>query len=450
MAGGGHNRRSISATEEVTTMDSAVGPRLDDIINTAQRAAMAGRMDEAARAWEHVLARSPEHPLALFFLGQHALAGKDMKAARELLQRAALGAPKEPAIPLNLAFVFRATGEVQAEADALTRALVIDPYFYPALVAKAMLYERMGQRRSAAEIYVNVLKIAPPDDQLPAGMRSAIAHAREVVSENASQLQDYLRGRLGPIEERHGGDNLERFHECRDAVVGTKKTYVHEPTMLNFPRLPAIQFYERAQFPWLEGIEAQTDVIRDELQVLLREHSKDFAPYVNHAPGAPLNQWAELQQSKKWSALFLWKDGARVEQHCKICPKTVAALEALPLAHIPGYSPCGFFSALQPHTRIPPHTGVTNVRAIVHLPLILPGRCYFRVGNETREWKLGEALVFDDTIEHEAWNDSDQLRVVFIFDIWNPGLSQAERELVCELLSATRDYYGGPQADFSH
>jgi len=70
------------------------------------------------------------------------------------------------------------------------------------------------------------------------------------------------------------------------------------------------------------------------------------------------------------------------------------------------------FSLLAPHTRIPSHYGDTNARLVGHLPLILPGNCRFRVGNEIREWRYGEAWLFDDTIEHEAWNDSDEVRVI--------------------------------------
>jgi aspartate beta-hydroxylase len=434
----------------MTTIDMGGDTRVNDLMQGAERAAMAGRMDEAARLWGQVLATSPDHPKALFYLGQHELHHKDFKSARELFERAAKGAPKEPGIPLNLSFVFRGLGDVNAEADAITRALVIDPYFYPALLSKGMLLERAGQRRSAAQVYTNLLKIVPPDDQLPPSLRAPIAHTRDVVRQNAAELDAFLRDRLGPVQQRHRMEKLDRFEECKDATIGTKKIFVHQPSFLNFPRLPAIQFFDRELFPWLKDIEAQTDVIREELLALLREKNKGFVPYVSHPPGVPLNQWAELHNSEKWSALFLWHDGKRVDEHCKICPKTAAALEALPRANVPGYAPCGFFSALLPHTHIPPHTGVTNVRSIVHLPLILPGSCYFRVGNDTREWKMGEAWVFDDTIEHEARNDSDQLRVILIFDIWNPGLSLAERELICELLDATSDYYGGPEADFSH
>ena len=94
------------------------------------------------------------------------------------------------------------------------------------------------------------------------------------------------------------------------------------------------------------------------------------------------------------------------------------------------------FSLLAPHTRIPPHTGVANTRLVCHLPLIVPPGCGFRVGETIREWREGEAFVFDDTIEHEAWNDSDQLRVVLILDLWPPALSEAERVAVSAAIGA--------------
>jgi aspartyl/asparaginyl beta-hydroxylase (cupin superfamily) len=100
------------------------------------------------------------------------------------------------------------------------------------------------------------------------------------------------------------------------------------------------------------------------------------------------------------------------------------------------------FSVLQPKTRIPSHTGVSNTRLVVHLPLILPPDCRFRVGNETRAWRDGEAWVFDDTIEHEAWNDSDRPRTILIFDIWSPYLSAAERELIARVTAAADAFNG--------
>jgi aspartate beta-hydroxylase len=101
------------------------------------------------------------------------------------------------------------------------------------------------------------------------------------------------------------------------------------------------------------------------------------------------------------------------------------------------------FSLLKPKTRIPPHNGVTNVRLVTHLALIIPEDCGFRVGNDTRQWVPGRAWVFDDTIEHEAWNESDKLRVVLIFDIWHPHLTPPERALITALTAGVNAFSGG-------
>jgi aspartyl/asparaginyl beta-hydroxylase (cupin superfamily) len=118
------------------------------------------------------------------------------------------------------------------------------------------------------------------------------------------------------------------------------------------------------------------------------------------------------------------------------------AVHKLPQAQVDLRSPTAIFSVLKPHTHIPPHTGVANFRLVVHLPLVLPANCRFRVGGETREWRLGQGWVFDDTIEHEAWNDSDQTRIIFICDIWNPRLSEDERAAIRAVITATDAFKG--------
>ena len=169
----------------------------------------------------------------------------------------------------------------------------------------------------------------------------------------------------------------------------------------------------------------------------------DFAPYIAYPKGAPVNQWGELNHSRKWSSLWLWKDGARQDTVCDRCPQTAALLESLPLCRQDGFAPTAVFSALQARTHIPAHTGASNVRLLTHLPLILPGPARFRVGNTVRDWKMGQAWVFDDTIEHEAWNDADQMRVILIFDIWNPFLSEAEQTLITAMMQAQRSFTSG-------
>jgi aspartate beta-hydroxylase len=155
----------------------------------------------------------------------------------------------------------------------------------------------------------------------------------------------------------------------------------------------------------------------------------------------PLDQWAELNHSRRWSAFYLWRDGKPMEEHLRRCPRTAQLLACLPLLDIPGYAPTAFFSILDAKSHIPAHTGVTNTRVIVHMPLIIPPACRFRVGSTTREWRPGEAWVFDDSIEHEAWNDSDVPRAILILDVWNPYLTTAERDLVSATVTGIARYY---------
>jgi aspartyl/asparaginyl beta-hydroxylase (cupin superfamily) len=154
-----------------------------------------------------------------------------------------------------------------------------------------------------------------------------------------------------------------------------------------------------------------------------------------------VNQWQELNHSSRWSAYHLWRNGQPVEENLESCPATAKLLEDVELCELGGIGPNVFFSALAPKTRVPPHHGATNARVIAHLPLIVPEDCGLRVGFEERCWREGEILVFDDTIENEAFNDSNELRVVMSFDLWNPLLSDADRQ-VAKILAETRRSFG--------
>jgi aspartyl/asparaginyl beta-hydroxylase (cupin superfamily) len=348
--------------------------------------------------------------------------------------------PADPQIKLDKALALRLQGNLAAALTALDAALAIDPYFFLALLSKGSVLEQMGKRRVAAQVYRNALTIAPRAENTPAAFQEPIRQARRVVEEDARDQARYLRERLGDLRARFPHEPLERIDECADIMAGTKRVYNAEPVQMHVPRLPAIPFFDRGHFPWLEQLEVETEAIRQELSVLLAEGLPGFAPYVDYEPGTPENQFKELNRSNRWSSLWLWRDGKRQAPAVARCPHTARVLEQLPLADQPGFAPTALFSALAPYTRIPAHTGSTNARLVVHLPLILPGPAGFRVGNERREWRIGEAWVFDDTIEHEAWNDSDETRIILIFDIWNPLLSAAEREMICELLAARQEW----------
>ena len=164
-------------------------------------------------------------------------------------------------------------------------------------------------------------------------------------------------------------------------------------------------------------------------------------PYIDFPAGLPLDQFRELNRSRRWSAYFLWNQSERVAGHIARCPATAQILETGPRCRVKRRAPTAFFSILDANTRIPAHTGITNTRCTVHLPLVVPPNCGFRVGATTREWVPGQAWVFDDTIEHEAWNLSDTPRAILIFDVWNPLLTSAERDMIQTATEVYGEYY---------
>jgi aspartyl/asparaginyl beta-hydroxylase (cupin superfamily) len=175
-------------------------------------------------------------------------------------------------------------------------------------------------------------------------------------------------------------------------------------------------------------VEAAAADVRGELIELLKGGTDRFRAYIQADSGSiRLDSNKALQDSNDWSALFLCENGRVDFDLVDRCPRTWEAVQRAPLPKVAGWGPTAMFSLLKAGARIAPHTGMFNTRLTCHLPLIVPGGCRFRVGNEVREWQEGKLLIFDDTIEHEAWNDGGEDRVILIFDIWRPELSERER-----------------------
>jgi aspartate beta-hydroxylase len=415
---------------------------ITDLLARATEALKAGRSSEAEVRWREVLARQPLEPRALYALGSLALHRHDVKEAVACLLTAHRAAPRDLAICLALMEAHRADGQWEAERSLIDVALAVDPYFIPALLAKADWFERHRSRAAAAATYANVLKIAPPEAQWPLEFKSQLLHARSFANAYANELEQKLLASLAERRTSLPASLAERWREAVAIHAGTSAPFVSRSNQLAVPRLPAIPFYPREQFTWAADLEEQTPEIRDELSNLLRTDREKFDPYIQYRPGDPVNQWRELNHSLRWSAFHLWRNGAPVDAHLTRCPQTARALERVALARLQGLCPNAMFSVLAPHTHIPPHHGETNARVVVHLPLIVPPGCRYRVGYEWREWRVGEILVFDDTIEHEAFNDSDEWRVVLLFDVWNPLLQDAERAVVRALAAAAREFSG--------
>jgi len=401
-----------------------------DALAAAAQARRERRFEDAAALLRDALRERPDHGPTLNALGLTLIAGGRSAEAIGILRRAAAADPGAPPIWLNLAEACRQAGHGAEEVAALDGALAVDPYLLPALLRKGQAQERLGEAEEAATSYRKLLAASPESSGLPDPIRAALAHAARFVAAADAGRGAALDRQLEAICAAHPAADLTRLRGYADQRAGRRKVFVQQPTAGHFPYLPAYEYFDRSLFPWLERLEAATDTIRRELMGVWQDGGEGFRPYVGFEPGAPVNQWADLNHNPAWSALFFWEDGARRDDACARCPQTAALLDGLPLLDLPGKGPTAMFSILAPRTRIPPHTGSSNVRCTIHLPLVVPPGCGFRVGAVTREWEAGRAWAFDDTIEHEAWNDSDQPRAILIVDAWNPLLTEVEREAV--------------------
>ncbi len=425
-----------SATGEIESLEAA-----------ALRAARAGRDNEAIGLWNRVLEIDPNHVRTLSALGQAAFRSGDMQRARGVFQRIVDADGSDAQQWIHLAIACRNLKDEAAEQAAITRALSLDPRDLVALILRAGLLERQGKMHEAAAANSAVIDVAPPLDKLRPELRPAVAHALESAGAYSERRVAFLDEYLEPHYKAFAGEKLKRFRDSVDIMVGRKRRFDSQSLVYHYPSLAPIEFFDRADSPWLDAVEAATDAIRDEfLAVYTTEQG--FTPYISYPSDVPHNQFAELNNSPRWSAFHLYKMGTRVDGNAARCPLTMQALANAPQPDQPGRTPSAMFSLLKPKTTIPVHTGVTNVRLVTHLPLIVPAGCRFRVGNDTREWIPGRAWVFDDTIEHEAVNDSDLVRVVLIFDVWHPHLSAAERAMVTALAAGIHAFAGGSTGDF--
>ncbi len=344
------------------------------------------------------------------------------------------------AVPLwrNLAHARRLAGDSEGERAALDRALALDRLDFGAQLRMAQLLQRNGEETAALLAWNGVFQLAgQQQDELAPGLVQELAAGRAYCDALQARLGTHADAMLATGRAQWDETENRRISAFVDRALGRRTIYHNECAGLHYPFLPADEFFDRRHFAWFAELEAQTAAIRVELFALLDDPGEALRPYVRIEEGAPESKWSKLDHSLDWGACFLWEHGEPNLPVHQRCPVTAAVLDQLPLLRIPGRGPAAFFSILRPHSHIPPHHGVTNTRAIVHLPLVVPLACSFRVGAETRPWVEGQAFAFDDTIEHEAWNDSDELRAVLILDAWNPHLSRAEREAITQYITGS-------------
>ena len=420
-----------------------------EFVSRFQQALAARDFDQAEQLGEIISVREPGNEDVTAFLVARALSRQDSLRALNLGRGAVQARPESARLRFHLGTALEAAGDHAAALDAFRQARMRDPELMVAALWQAEQELALGLGDDALRSQLQALTIAERNGQLAPGTGLA-APVRVRVERAVANVQhareSALTAALAPLRKDVDDAALARIDQGLARIYGqpfAEPTHpLQQPTLLWLPGLPDQPWFEREQFPFLRQLEQATAQIRDELLGVLAD-TDELSPYVDmpvNAPAAVI--WGDLNRSPDWSAYHLYRHGQRVDAHCRRCPQTVALLESLPIMRIPEHSPEILFSVLRAKTRIPPHTGVINGRLTVHLPLIVPENCGgLRAGEEVRAWRIGECLIFDDSFVHEAWNHSDQTRVVLLFDIWNPHLSEAERSGLSTAIAALGEFH---------
>ena len=404
----------------------------------------------ALGAYQRVIEQG-ESAEARVFIAHDALAKGNAAVALAHLQQACRAEPGNAGLLANLAVAAEAAGYPEEARQALQYAVRIAPGFYAAHLQLGRLLEQSGDRIGAMRAYFRALSRAQLEEKwldeasTPPALRRQVAHAAAFVKSSRPELMEFL---LAPLIARHGREEMRRVERALRGYFELDSLAPPDaqqrPKFLFFPGLPSSPYFLRQDFDWIEALEAQWEEIRDEALAVLAD-PRALTPFLDAPPDADLSEYLEgANTPPRWDAFFFYRHGRSFEDNHLRSPATSSALQRLPLLRIAEHAPEVCFSVLSPGTHILPHHGVTNIRAVVHLPLVVPRDCALRVGGEEHAWREGVCVAFDDTWLHEAWNRSGDTRVILLMDAWNPYLTLAERDAMTAIVEGIGDFNRGP------
>jgi aspartate beta-hydroxylase len=278
-------------------------------------------------------------------------------------------------------------------------------------------------------------------ESTPPALLGTVVHAAERVRTGRKEL---MRGSYQTVREQYGSNELKRVDRAvsvylKEAEASPPSEH-QKPKLFYFPGLPPGPYHDPNLQPWVNTLKDGFEAIRDDaLRVLTQDGH--FENFIQFREGVPVEQYLGGQKPA-WEAFFFYRHGTRYDEHHVRCPETSKVLESIELCRIEGESPEILFSVMTPGTDILAHHGVTNVRSVMHLPLVIPEGAFLMVhGGGEHHWKPGEPVLFDDTYLHSARNPSPHTRMVLLMDCWNPHLTLPEKQamkLLLETISGFR------------
>jgi len=366
---------------------------------------------------------------SLIDLADQAMARGDVRQAASFLELASQHG-RDASTLLRLATVRRSLGDLSGASQAAAAAVELSPRNFLMALLLGSLRETSGAYHAAERAYRLACAYAPLDVSSQPAMARQLERARRRVDAAETWRKHLLEWQADGVFQALTPDEERRLRHFRGNILENLDAGPTAPPVFLLPGIRSKRYFDPAAFSGVPELEAQTAAIRDEFLAIAEGAPEAIAARLSGLHAAE----CDADRTGNWSMIPLIRNGAVVDEFAARCPITMRLAQGLDLPRLGLISPSLYFSVLEPNSRIAPHTGITNARVILHLPLIVPPDCGFRVGGEDRAWETGKAMVFDDMTLHEAWNDSDRIRVVLIADLWRPELSALERRGVADLM----------------
>uniref|UniRef100_A0A8C5C9L6 Un-named hu7910 n=1 Tax=Gadus morhua TaxID=8049 RepID=A0A8C5C9L6_GADMO len=409
-------------------------------IDAAEKLRKKGKVEEALKSFEALVQRFPQSPRARYGKAQAEDDVAEKQRSNDLLQRAINSYREASELPSATPDLIRVTLKRRAERQqflgrnrgallTLERLVEVFPEDLGLKNDLGVAHLLIGDNKGAKRVYEEVLAVAPGDG-------FALVHYGFILkSENQiAESIPYLKGglesgapgtddgrfyfHLGDALQRVGDDSAYHWYE-----LGHQRGHfasVWQRSLYNVDGLQAQPWWtpqETGYTDLVKALERGWKAIREEVLAVLDLKTGLFMP-----------EEENLRERGEWGQYTLWQQGRKAGDACRSVPKTCSLLERFPEA-----TNCKRgqikFSVMQPGTHVWPHTGPTNCRLRMHLGLVVPEKgCRIRCTNQTREWEEGKVLIFDDSFEHEVWQEAASYRLILIVDVWHPALSAHQRQ----------------------
>jgi aspartate beta-hydroxylase len=430
-----------------TSMD----PKVRAAVVRARQQIASAQVISAELELRALVARHADCVDAWLLLAELAQQRGDDERVRECVEQASAAAPNDDALSLDKAQLQLGTGNLAEGVASLCALLRRAPKHVLAWMTLGQALDLAGRKDLAVRAWFQGLRHGQGAGQLM-GMDSTPPSLRPVIQRIIAEVNEHqyapVLQAMDQLRSQYGASELKRVEHAIGGYLGHHSTASQRPhqapKFLYFPGLPEGPYHDPYLHPWAGRlVDAFDDIRAEALQVLQGEAGLE--EFLLFQPGQSKDGYLGGAGSKpSWDAFFFYRRGKRYDANHARCPKTAAVLQSIELCEVESQAPEICFSVLQPGTHIMPHHGVTNTRLVMHLPLLVPPDCALNVmGGGEHAWREREPMMFDDTFQHEAWNRSEQPRVILLMDCWNPHLTLVERVAtrhLVELISKAENF----------